>query len=333
VKNISGGQIQKSDPYPLTIGIDLGGTKVEIALVDGNSRITEENRYLSHAENGSEELITDLIRATESIQDKAGMRVSGIGIGVAGQVDSTGVVLSAPNLPFKGEPLQERLEKKLHVPVVVTNDVRAATYGEWRFGAGTGVDDLVVIFVGTGIGGGVVSGGRLLEGCGNTAGELGHLTLVANGRKCRCPNWGCIEAYAGGWAISERAQEAVLADPKEGMILTSLAGSVEDISAATVSKANKQSDLLAAKLVDETAQYLASGVVGIVNALNPCMLVLGGGVIEGLSDLIPIIDEVVNKRALKPNRKNLRIVKAGLGGKAGVIGAATLARSRIEERG
>jgi glucokinase len=330
VKNISGGQIRKSDSNPLTIGIDLGGTKVEIALVDGNSRILEENRYLSHAENGPEEIITDLIRATESIQDQAGRRASGIGIGVAGQIDSTGVVLSAPNLPFKGEPLQERLEKKLQFPVVVTNDVRAATYGEWQFGAGKGVDDLVVIFVGTGIGGGVVSGGRLLEGCGNTAGELGHLTLVANGRKCRCPNWGCIEAYAGGWAIAELAQEAALANPRESVTLKSIAGGIEDISATTVSDAKKQGDPLAIKLVEETAQYLASGVVGIVNAFNPCMLILGGGVIEGLPDMIPIVEDIVNKRALRPSLENLQIVKAGLGGKAGVIGAAALARSRTE---
>ncbi|MFQ5987783.1 MAG: ROK family protein, partial [Dehalococcoidia bacterium] len=189
--------------------------------------------------------------------------------------------------------------------------------------------DLVVLFVGTGIGGGVVSGGRILEGCNNTLGELGHVTLVADGRKCRCPNLGCLEAYAGGWAIAERAREAVSANPGEGEALMSLAGNVGNITAATVSQASRQNDPLAKRLVEETGQYLGAGVVGIVNAFNPCLLVLGGGVIEGLPELINMVEEVTRKCALKPNLEKLKIVKAALGGKAGVIGAAALARNKV----
>jgi glucokinase len=254
-----------------------------------------------------------------------------IGIGAAGQIDSNGVVKSAPNLPFKNEPLKDKLEKELGLGVIVTNDVNAATYGEWRFGAGKGVDDLVVIFVGTGVGGGVISSGQLLEGCDNTAGELGHATIVVDGRKCRCPNFGCLEAYAGGWAIAERAREAVSANPNEGEKLKSLAGGLENITASTVNQAYREGDPLSKRLLDETGQYLGAGVVGIVNAFNPCTLIFGGGIIEGIPEMIQIVEGVILKRALKPTVENLKIVKAGLGAKAGVIGAAALARNKIGE--
>ena len=216
------------------------------------------------------------------------------------------------------------------MPVVVTNDVNAAMWGEWSFGSGKGVDDLVVLFVGTGVGGGVVSGGQILTGCNNTAGELGHITLVDGGRSCHCPNKGCLEAYIGGWAIAERAQEAVRTDPEEGKYLISLAGNVEEISAKIVSQAYRRGDTLAEKLIEETGQYLAAGMVSIVNAFNPCLVVLGGGVIEGVPELVPIVDTIVRKRALKASVEKLKIVKAALGGKAGVVGAAALAQTKIE---
>ena len=175
----------------------------------------------------------------------------------------------------------------------------------------------------------MISGGQLLEGCNNTAGELGHTTLIAEGRRCHCPNLGCLEAYAGGWAIAERAKEAVSANPQEGEKLTTLAGGVENITAATVSQAYRGGDPLSERLVEETGQYLAAGLVGIVNAFNPCLLVLGGGVIEGLPELIQIVEDIVRKRALRPSVEKLKIVKAGLGVRAGVIGAAALARRKI----
>jgi len=215
------------------------------------------------------------------------------------------------------------------MPVVAINDVRAATWGEWRYGSGRGVDDLVVLFVGTGIGGGVISGGNLIVGCSNTGGELGHITIVLDGRNCRCRNMGCLEAYAGGWAIAERAQEAVRADPKAGAFLVFLAGSIEKITAATVSQAYRQGDHLARKLVRETAQYLAAGVVGIVNAFNPCLLALGGGVIDGLPELVHIVKKVTRRRALESAVEKLKVVKVSLGDDAGVIGAAALAHSKI----
>ncbi len=310
--------------------MDLGGSKLETALVNTDGIILASHRRSTHPD--PDKVIADIVASTEICLREANQAAWGLGIGVAGQVDKlTGTVLFAPNLGWRNMPLRARLEEALGLPVVINNDVRAATWGEWRHGAGQGVDDLVCLFIGTGIGGGIVSGGCLIEGCYNSAGELGHITIIASGRQCRCPNQGCLEAYAGGWAIAERAQEAVRADPKAGQTLVTLAGNIQHISAATVSRAYTDGDSLAHRLVEETAQYLAAGVVSIVNAFNPCLLILGGGVIQGLPEYVPLIERSVRANALETAVEPLRIVTAALGNKAGVIGAAALARSKIEE--
>ncbi len=319
---------KKGENEKLSIGIDLGGTKMLAALVNREGMVLRETLRHSRTDKGSGAMIEDIINAVATLREGSKSGTAAIGIGIAGQITHDGMVRSAPNLPFENEPLQARLEKELEMPVTVTNDVHAAADGEWKYGAGRGVDDLVVLFVGTGIGGGVVSGGRLLEGCSNSAGELGHITLVAEGRKCRCPNRGCIEAYAGGWAIAERAQEAVANHPRKGKKLIKLAGRVEDIDAGTVSTAYHQGDEMARSLLGETGRYLGAGAVGIVNAFNPCMLILGGGVIEGIPELIPIVGDHIHRYSLKSNQ-SVKVVKASLGGYAGVIGAAALAREKI----
>jgi glucokinase len=314
----------------LTLGVDLGGTKVEVALIDGEGSYLFSKRFLTKSERGPESIIKDIKEAVDSSLKETGLEAKALGIGAAGQIDSKGVIRAAPNLPFNNEPIQERLESELGIPVVVTNDVRAATFGEWKYGSGRGEDNLVVIFVGTGIGGGVVSDGRLLGGCTNTFGELGHITLVAGGRKCRCPNHGCIEAYAGGWAIAERAQDAVRKDPQGVGMMESIAGDVKKITAETVSIAYSRGDQMARRIVDETGEYLGAGIVGIVNAFNPCLLVLGGGVIEGIPDIIHTVKAVVRGKSLEPNIEKLKVEKAALGGKAGVVGAAALAREKAQ---
>ncbi len=187
-------------------------------------------RHPTNPEKGAEGVIADIIACVTDCMADLEHEGQALGIGVAGQVEaSTGIVKYGTNLGWRDVPLKSELEKALGIPVVVTNDVRAALWGEWRHGAGKGVDDLVVLFVGTGIGGGVVSGGQVVEGCTNTAGELGHTTIVVDGRKCHCPNHGCLEAYAGGWAIAERAQEAIRTDPQAGQILIERAGSIKSI--------------------------------------------------------------------------------------------------------
>jgi glucokinase len=312
-----------------TMGVDLGGTKLKVGLVDSSGRLLSLCDIPVHSDKEPKRVIADVLAGIDMCLRKAKQRAEAVGIGVAAQVDLNGVVRRSPNLGWHNVPLKKVVEKQLDMPVLVTNDVRAATWGEWKYGSGRGIEDLVVVFVGTGIGGGVVTGGKLLAGCSNSGGELGHITIVYDGRKCHCPNRGCLEAYSGGWAIAERAQEAVRAKPMEGHPLKNLAGGVKKITAATVSQAYHEGDLLARRLVEETGRYLASGVVSVVNAFNPCRIVLGGGVVEGIPELVQMVKEVVPKRALEVAVEDLEIVKAALGGDAGVIGAAALARDLV----
>jgi glucokinase len=314
---------------PTTIGVDLGGTKVAAAILDGEGNILSSHKYPTNSEKGSDNVIEDLIECITEPLKKEKYNPKALGIGVAGQIDVNGIVRSAPNLNWRDVPLKTRLEETLGLPVIVTNDVRAATLGEWEYGSGKDVNDLVVLFVGTGIGGGVITNGRLLTGCTNTAGELGHITIIAEGRKCHCPKRGCMEAYGGGWAIAERAQDAVRNDTSAGKTILDIAGHAEQITAATVSKAYHDGDKLALHIVKETSRYIAAGVSSIVNSINPCLIVLGGGVIEGIPELIQMIEEQTKKEALKPAIENLRFTKASLGGKAGVVGAAAIAQHKL----
>ncbi len=313
-----------------TLGVDLGGTKVAVGLVDGDGAILASSVFPTRAAAGPDAVIAGIVSCVKTSLGDARRDAAALGIGVAGQVDAaTGTVHFAPNLNWHEVPLGAELEKRLGVPVVVTNDVRAATWGEWAHGAGQGVDDLVTLFVGTGVGGGIVSGGKMLVGCTNTAGELGHVTIVTGGRKCTCPNSGCLEAYVGGWAIAEQAREAVTNDPAAGQRLVTLAGGVQEITARTVTQAYREDNSLARQLIDEVSRHLAAGIVGFVNAFNPCLFILGGGVLEGLPELASMVEGPVRAQALESAVRGLRIARAALGNQAGVIGAAAMARTRI----
>jgi glucokinase len=312
-----------------TIGVDLGGTKVAAAILDGEGNILSEHKYPTDSEKGPDSVIEDLVGCINENLRKEKYNPKALGVGVAAQIDVYGMVRSAPNLNWHNVHLKAKLEDKLGLPVIVTNDVRAATLGEWEYGAGRGFTDLVVLFVGTGIGGGVITSSRLLTGCTNTAGELGHITIVVDGRNCHCSKRGCMEAYGGGWAIAERAQEAVRKDSSAGKTLLEIAGHTEQITAATVSEAYHNGNQLALNIVKETSRYIAAGVSSIVNAFNPCLIVFGGGVIEGIPELIQMIEKETKKEAFKVAIENLKFTKASLGGKAGVIGAAALARHQL----
>ena len=313
------------------IGVDLGGTKVEIAQVNGSGRLLERLRRPTLVQGGPEGVREEIVAAVKNLRDKAASPPVGVGVGLAAQIDpEQGMVHFAPNLGWRNVPFQEDLGKALGLPVVVTNDVRAATWGEWLHGAGRGCDDLVCLFVGTGIGAGVVSGGRMVSGCSNTAGEVGHMTIDLHGPSCTCGGRGCFEALAGGWAMARDAREAVSADPSPGASLLKLAGGrPEAITAEMVSLAAKEGDPLARRLIDSVVQALIAGCVSVVNAFNPCRLVLGGGVMEGSPELVERIDRGVRQRALSAATQLLQILPAQLKGDAGVIGAAVLAMQRF----
>ncbi|MFZ7136872.1 MAG: ROK family protein [archaeon] len=314
---------------PITFGVDLGGTKANVVLVDACGQLLFSHKSLIPVSKEPDQVLKHVMNEMNECLNKTGYEASAFGLGVAAQVDSEGFVFGSPNLGWQNFSLTRKLESLIDLPVFVTNDVRAATWAEWRYGAGKSVDDLAVIFVGTGIGGGVVANGQLLSGCNNSGAELGHITLVYDGRKCRCPNKGCLEAYAGGWAIAERAQEAVKKNPENGKFLLSLAGAVQNITSATVAQAFHENDSLANLLVEETGQFLAAGAVSVVNGFNPCCLVFGGGVIEGIPELVDIVKRELPSRALKSAVTNLKIVKTKLGNNAGAIGAADLAQKLV----
>ncbi|HEX7475125.1 MAG TPA: ROK family protein [Dehalococcoidales bacterium] len=315
-----------------TLGVDVGGTKIDTALVDSAGRILASHYRLIDPSKEPQAMIADIIDSVSICLRESGQKAVALGIGIAGQIDKVnGIVRRSPNLPaWQDVPLGRQLADVLQIPVIVNNDARAITFGEWQFGAGRGVDDLVCLFVGTGIGGSVVAGGRLLEGCGNSAGELGHLTVVAGGRKCHCPNDGCLEAYAGGWAIAERARDIVRVNPQSGQTIINLVGDIDKITSITVAQAYLNGDALAHRLVKDTAKYLAAGLVSIVNAFNPCLVILGGSVILGLPELVPAVEKRVKEQALQTAVQQLRITTAALGNKAGVIGAAAMAREKIK---
>jgi glucokinase len=315
----------------LTIGVDLGGTKVRTAIVDFEGNIVDSDRSLV---SGHRDPVSITRHISEWVVGRLAARAAKalcLGVGVAGQIDNArGIVRYAPNLDWKDVPLGAQLQKATGLPAVVVNDVRAAAYGEWIHGAARDINNAICLFVGTGIGGGIIADGRLIEGCSNSAGELGHLTLVSGGRQCSCPNRGCLEAYASGWAIAERAQEAVREDLLLGRALTSLAGTINQIDARVLGAALRSGDPLARKLIDETSQYLSAGITGIINAFNPCLLILGGGIIKGFPQFIREIEAHVHKRSLASAVAPLKIVTAALGDAAGVVGAAAFARHVFE---
>jgi glucokinase len=308
------------------IGIDLGGTKTLVAQVSDEGKILRQRLFPTHASTGPDGVKKNLVAAVKGLMEKTDGHAAGVGVGVAGQVDEDrGSVRFAPNLGWREEPFREDLEKELGLPVWVTNDVRAATRGEWLYGAGRGCNDLICLFVGTGIGGGVVSGGRVLTGCSNTAGELGHITVDLNGPSCRCGNRGCLEALAGGWAIAQQAREWVTSDPEAGaLVLGMVDGQTEKITAKVMADAAKAADPLALSLFERVALALAAGAASLVNAFNPGRLIFGGGVIEGYPWLVKKVAEGLEDRALPPALAPLRILRARLRNHAAAVGSAAL---------
>jgi len=313
------------------VGIDLGGTKIASALVDEAGHIMKSSRVATDVNGGPSAVLEQIKRAVEELSDGADDRPIGVGIGVAGQIEAgTGVVRFAPNLDWHDVPLQSDLSASVNLPVdlpvVITNDVRAITWGEWLFGAGKGCNDLICAFVGTGIGGGVVVNGKVISGCTNTAGEIGHLTVDLRGPACTCGNHGCMEALAGGWAIARKAQQAVSGDAEAGAeLLQMAAGELAAVTAKMVTKAYKQGDPLAKAVITEAGGALVAGMVSLVNAFNPCRLILGGGVIDGLPVLVEWVEKGVRAKALAAATGSLQVLQAQLGDRAGVIGAAALA--------
>lgn len=309
-----------------SIGVDLGATKTVAAVVDASGTVRHHERWATGADRGAEAVVEELVGHLRACRAASPIAVRAVGIGVAAQVDTLGSVRFAPNLRWREFPLGRRVAEATGMPVRVLNDVRAATVGEWRHGAARGERFVVCLFMGTGLGGGAVIDGRLLTGTSNAGGELGHLTVARNGRRCTCGNAGCLEAYVGGWAIAARAQERVLERPAAGAALVALAGgSIEGLRAEHVTRGASAGDPLAIEVLAEVRDHLADGLVGMSNAFNPRLIVAGGSVVDGAGSLFEDAFAAARARMLPSVAEPIRCARAALGESAVTIGAAVYA--------
>lgn len=315
------------------LGIDLGGTKTLAAVVDvATGEVIASERKRTRAEKGQEYVAQHVIHlshaALEAAKMPSGSTIAGIGIGAAGQIDrKNGVIMDAPNLGVKDMPMAEILNKEFGKPIAVGNDVEVAALGEYVYGAGRGYSTFVVIFVGTGIGGGIVQSGRLYSGLTGTAGEIGHMTIQAGGRLCPCGSRGCLEAYASRTAITR----AIMAEIHHGRksILTDeaelqLSEGETIIRSGLLANALNHGDALVKEIVVEAADFLGYGLASVLNFYNPECIILGGGVIEAIDLLFEsAVNRARNTALADPGRKT-KIIRAKLGDFSGVVGAACL---------
>ncbi|HEX8210232.1 MAG TPA: ROK family protein [Longimicrobium sp.] len=312
------------------VGVDLGGTNVVVGLVpiEGGEVLglrtlpTESNRGAKFVVDRIVHMVNDAIAEVAEAHGTTRAAVAGVGIGSPGPLNrKTGTVINTPNLGWRNFPLRDLISNAVKLPCSLDNDANCATYGEWWLGAGRGTQSLVGFTLGTGIGGGIVLNGEIYHGCSDVAGEIGHMTIDSNGRKCKCGNYGCLEQYASGPAIALRAMEGIEAGA-ESMLEEMVDGRLDEITAATVYEAAVLGDPYATEVMKDTARFLGSGVASIINILNPQMVVIAGGVTRAGDHLfVPLIAEV-RRRAFRSAQECCRIVPAELPGTAGVVGAA-----------
>lgn len=318
---------------PYILGIDIGGTKLAVGLGTPSGALIAQERIPTQSVEGPEAVVARLIQLCHRVVEKAGVRwqeVAAAGVGCGGPLDArAGVIMGAPNLPgWIDFPLVARLQEALGLPVYLDNDANAAALAEHRFGAGRAVANMVYLTISTGIGGGVILGGQLYVGENGNAGEIGHMSLVYNGRPCNCGSNGCLEAYASGTSIAARAREAVLAG--EESLLATLAGSPEAITGETVMLALGQQDPLAIRIWEETMQILGSGVANVINIFNPRRVVLGGGITNFGELLFEPVRRIARSRAMAPLAEVVEILPAELGSEVGILGAVAVALCRLQ---
>jgi glucokinase len=314
----------------LALGIDLGGTNARAGLVDSASGRVVAAHKLPHQERSPAAVVATIGAAVRRAAGAAGVEPAGLGtagVGVAGQcLGSSGVVLNAPNLGWRDVPLGALLGAALGLDVRVVNDLSAAAWGERRFGAARGVDDAALVFVGSGVGAGLILGARLHEGGRGVAGELGHVKVAPRGavpRRCGCGEWGCLEAYAGGMNLAERLREDV-ADGKAAAVLAAAGGDPGRLNAPAVEVAYAHGDPYARELWAEVGELVGTAAANLVTLLNPLRLVLGGGVLLGCENLERIVRAHVADRVLRAARRDFEVRRAELGDDAGLVGAALL---------
>ena len=313
------------------IGVDLGGTKILSGVFANSLECIGTAKVSTKSQRGIDAVVSRIDRCVRDAVDEADLsmkQVAGVGIGAPGAVDFTaGTVIFAPNLEgWKDVPLKKDLEKQLGVPVFVENDANIAILGVHVAELKSKPKNVVGIFVGTGIGGGLIINGELFSGFNHTAGEIGHMVLEVGGPKCGCGNKGCFEALASRTAIFHRIQSAV----KEGQktVLTEMLGpELKDLRSGDLRKAIKRGDKFVEHVIKEAAEYTGVAVANLINIFNPEVIVIGGGLMEQLEgEMMAIIVETAMDYAMPGTTKGIEIIASKLGDDAGITGGAVLAR-------
>jgi glucokinase len=311
------------------LGVDLGGTNIVVGAMplDGTREYGVRTEP-THSELGADSVVERIGRMIDEVIATTGTETGaarrdfiGVGIGAPGPLDRAhGIVIVTPNLGWRDFPLRDRVSARVKLPATLDNDANCATVGEWWRGAAAGGRNVVGMTIGTGIGGGLILEGQLYHGSSDVAGEVGHTTIDPTGRKCKCGNYGCLEAYASGPAIAQRATEA-LAGGEASLLRELIQDDMSRMTARIVYDAATLGDPLAVEVVRETARFLGTGVANLLNIFNPDVVVLAGGVAAAGDALFEPLRAEVRRRAFRPAVEACRIVGGTLAGTAGVVGA------------
>jgi glucokinase len=319
------------------IAVDIGGSKIMTAAFTEDGHILARDTVPTMVEEGVNKVIARISSSIETLLDQNITeidRLSGIGLACAGGVDSErGIVVTpSPNLPdWKDIHLADIIRGRFNINTFIVNDASAAALGESRYGAGKGMKNIVLLTVGTGIGGGIIIDNELYLGSRGGAGELGHMSIDVNGPACGCGNLGCLEMLASGKAVTREAVGRIKHGEKS-MMMEMVEGKIEDITAETIAIAADRGDALAKDIMDRAAYYLGVGVVNLVNIFNPDMIIIGGGMSELGEMLIGPSRKMVKERAFSISSQAVRIVTAQLGNEAGIYGAAAFVRERMRKK-
>ena len=310
------------------LGIDIGGTNLVVGSVaEDGSALHALDSEPTHAEAGQTDVLDRLITLAQRTIERTrkevrGADIIGVGVGAPGPLDTKrGIVLLTPNLGWVNLPLRQIIHERLGLPAALDNDANCAVLGEWWMGAARGTRNAIGITIGTGIGGGIIVDGKLYHGASDCAGEIGHTTIDTEGRRGKCGNYGCLEAYASGPNIAMRAVEELKAGAVS-RLADYVGGDLRQVTAQTVYQAAHDGDQLALEVVNDTAKFLGVGIANLLNVFNPEVVVVCGGVTLAGDRLFDPLRREVARRAFKPAVSVCRIIPCELSGTAGVYGAA-----------
>ena len=325
----------EANPKEYVVGVDLGGTKILAGVFDHSMDCVGTAKLSTKSERGVDKVVERIARCAQDAIDEADLtlkQVAGVGVGAPGSVDfDSGTVMFAPNLEgWKDITLKKELEKILGVPVFIENDCNVCALGVYVAELKSKPKSMVGVFIGTGIGGGLIVDGKLYSGYGHTAGEVGHMVLEVSGPKCGCGNKGCFEALASRTAIFQQIK-AGIKDGQKTLLTEMLGDDLSDLRSGDLRKAMRRGDKFVDRVIEGASEYIGIATANLINILNPEVFVLGGGVIEALADeMMGVIVETAKDYAMPGAMKGVEIFASKLGDNAGITGAAVLARKETK---